>query len=185
MSDPKIIARHNAESKLSNDIHGTMAPSEASDRALDLPIEPPQPLVPPHEILRRADAALDAARFDHRQSKQVLADARQRVSDTLAAYNAVAPALTPEQNVRSWIANNQAERARRAAERSLPYRPSVTQTARAMSGGGHGNDIRARRGGGAAYRRGPGGAPAFSKSQATEANAVRARESRAKLPSEK
>jgi hypothetical protein len=141
--------------------------------------------VPPHEALRAADAALDVARFEHRQSKQVLADARQRVSDTLAAYNAVAPAMTPEQNVRSWISANQAERSRRAAERSLPYRPSVTETARAMGGGGHGNDIRTRRGGGAAYRRGPAGTQAFTKTQAQTITAERIREARAKLPSER
>jgi hypothetical protein len=134
-----------------------------------------EPPLSPHEVLRAADAALDVARFELRQSKAVLADARQRVQRTLAAYNAVAPALSPEANVRQWIASNQARKARLAQAGQIPYRPSVTETARAMSGGGHGNDIRARRGGGPAYRRGPGGVPAFSKAQATEVNAVRAR----------
>jgi len=141
--------------------------------------------VPPHEAKRLADAAVDASRFAHRQAKQAVADARQRVQSALAKYNAVAPALTPEENVRSWIATNQAERARRAAERSLPYRPSVTETARAMGGGGHGNDIRTRRGGGAAYRRGPAGTQAFTKTQAQTITAERIREARAKLPSER
>src|ERR1019366_2532481 len=108
------------------------------------------------------------------------------VQRTLAAYNAVAPALSPEANVREWIAGNQAERSRRAAERSLPYRPSVTETAKAMGGGGHGNDIRTRRGGGAAYRRGPAGTQAFTKTQAQTITAERIREARAaKLPAER
>jgi hypothetical protein len=170
------------EAKFPNDIHGTIAPETPAGRTSEAPIEPP---LPPHEVLRRADAALDVARFEHRQAKQVVADARQRVQRALAKYNAVAPALTPEQNVREWISNNQAERSRRAAERSLPYRPSVTETAKAMSGGGHGNDIRTRRGGGAAYRRGPGGVQAFTKTQAMTANAERIREARAKLPSDR
>jgi hypothetical protein len=176
MSDPKILARHQAE------------PTIEAAPAADAFLLPPQaaPPLPPHEAKRAADAALDVARFEHRQAKLTLTDARERVGRALAAYNAVAPGMTPEENVRQWISNNQAERSRRAAERSLPYRPSVTETAKAMGGGGHGNDIRTRRGGGAAYRRGPAGTQAFTKTQAQTINAERIREARAaKLPAER
>jgi hypothetical protein len=168
------------EAKFPHDIHGTIAPETPAERISEAPIEPP---LPPHEVLRRADAALDVARFEHRQAKQVVADARQRVQRALAKYNAVAPALTPEENVRQWIASNQARKARLARAGQIPYRPSVTETAKAMSGGGHGNDIRTRRGGGAAYRRGPNGTQAFTKTQAQTITAERIREARANLPS--
>jgi hypothetical protein len=175
-------APEKAEAELSNDIHGTMAPPKVNGRTGDLPIEPH---LAPHEALRLADHNLDAARFEHRQAKLVLTDARQRVQSALAAYNTANPPISPEQNVRDWIASNQARKARLAQAGQVPYRPSVTETAKAMSGGGHGNDIRTRRGGGAAYRRGPGGVQAFTKTQAMTANAERIREARAKLPAER
>jgi hypothetical protein len=143
------------------------------------------PMIPPGEVLRRADQALDVARFEHRQAKLVLADARQRLNAALTAYNAANPPLSPEENVRQWIASNQSRKAALAEAGRIPYRPSVTETARAMGGGGHGNDIRNMRGGGAAYRRGPGGVQAFTKVQAQTVNAQRIRDARAKLPSER
>jgi hypothetical protein len=146
--------------------------------------EEAEPMVPPHEALRLADAALDASRFEHRQAKQVLDGARQQVGLALAAYNAAAPHISPEQNVRDWISSNQARKAALAETGRIPFRPSVTETAKAMSGGGHGDDIRTRRGGGAAYRRGPEGVQAFTKTQAMTITAQRLREA-AKLPSER
>jgi hypothetical protein len=136
-------------------------------------------MVTPHEAKRLADAALDVARYEHRQAKLALADARQRLNAARADYNRAAPPLTREQNVRQWITSNQARRAEIAEAGRIPYRPSVTETARAMAGGGHGNDIRTRRGGGAAYRRGPNGTQAFTKSQAMEITAQRIRDARA------
>lgn len=151
---------------------------------------PPSPQAGPvhesHEVLRRAEAALDAVRYDLRQAKTKLATTRGEVGTALANYNQSAPTITPEQNVRNWIASNQERRALLAEARQLPFRPTVTQTARAMGGGGHGNDIRTRRGGGAAYRRGPGGVQAFTKSQAQTIAANKIREARAaKLPAER
>jgi hypothetical protein len=146
----------------------------------------PEPQVPPHIALRSADAALDVARHDLRVARATLANARETVGKSLAAYNAATPTISAEQNVRDWIASNNAARAARAGTNGH-YQPNVTQTARAMGGGGHGDDIRTRRGGGAAYRRGPGGVQAFTKVQALTINAQHIREAaaKAKLPSEK
>ena len=160
------------------------APADVSEG--DFPASPQVPLVPPLEALRLAVAALDQARHDLRVARDALMSARARLATALANYNQATPMITAEQNTRDWIAANNAERARRAAERG--YLPAtVTQTARAMGGGGHGpsNEIRTRRGGGPAYRRGPGGVPAYSKSQAMEITAQRIRDARAKLPSER
>jgi len=152
----------------------------------DFSASPAMPLVPPLEALRLAVAALDAARHDLRVARDALTSARANVAKALAAYNQAVPVISAEQNTRDWIASNNAERARRAAERGyLP--PTLTQTARAMGGGGHGpsNEIRTRRGGGPAYRRGPDGQPAYSKAQAAQITAQRIRDARTKLPSER
>lgn len=155
----------------------------ADAREGDFPASPPAaPLVPPHQALRDAELALDATRHELRVATETLASARANVATALANYNRAAPTITAEQNTRDWIAANNAARAERAATR---YVPTVTETARAMGGGGHGDDIRTRRGGGAAYRRGPGGVPAYTKAQAQTVNALRIREARAKLPSER
>src|ERR1035437_1762913 len=178
MSDPRILARHAAPVQAEPPV---IEVAPAADDFL-LPAAPP---VPPQDALRAADAALDVARFEHRTAKQALADARQRLNVARSKYLAAAPTMTPEQNVRNWIASNQARKARLPPAGQKTYRPSVTETAKARGGGGHGNDIRPRRGGGSAYRRGPAGSQAFTKTQPMEITAQRIREARAKLPSER
>ena len=164
--------------------------------AIEANYSPPPPVLPPEEAMRAAVMELDAARYDHGGAKRELQLSRQRLGTALAAYNAAAPKMTPEANVRQWIASNQARRAAIAEAGRVPYQPSVTETAKALGGGGHGNDKRALRGGGPAYRRGPGGVQAFSKVGATQANAARARDAyaarmngglapRTKLPSDR
>lgn len=149
----------------------------------------PRPII----SVRDAEAALNQARHELRLARDMLTTARETVAKRLTDYNRATPAITPEQNVRDWIASNNAARAERMAARGH-YTPSVTETARAMGGGGYGNDIRTRRGGGAAYRRGPNGTQAFTKAQAQTINANRMRAARAeeaarmagvKVPSER
>jgi hypothetical protein len=126
------------------------------------------PPIPPQEVLRQAELAVDTTRHELRLARDTLASARTNVAKALADYNRAAPKMTAEQNTRDWIAANNAARAERAASRFIP---TVTETARAMGGGGHG----IKRGGGSAYRRGPGGVQAFTKTEAMtlEANRLR------------
>jgi hypothetical protein len=142
--------------------------------------------IPPQEALRQAELAVDTTRHELRVARDTLASARTNVAKALADYNRAAPTISAEQNTRDWIASNNAARAERVAARGN-YTPTVTETARAMGGGGHGNDIRTKRGGGDAYRRGPGGVQAYTKHQAQTANANRiiAERAAAKLPSER
>jgi hypothetical protein len=137
--------------------------------------------------VRDADESVNVARAELRQSRAALTLARERVGKALAFYNAAAPSITPEQNTRAWIESNNAERAARVAMYGN-YRPNVTQSARSM-GGGVGPGPRqvgvgpagepiisggtSRAGGGAAYRRGPGGQPAYTKREAAILNARR------------
>lgn len=194
MSNDEILKRHGATPDQWPSLRETWPP-ETVAMAVDEEAPPadgpegdlkpsPQaaPLVPPHEALRNAELALDAARHELRVAIDTRATARANVATALANYNRATPTITAEQNTRDWIAANNAARAERAARRFVP---TVTETAKAMSGGGYGDDIRTRRGGGAAYRRGPGGVPAYTKAQALTANALRIREARAKLPSER
>jgi len=162
------------------------APADSGEGDFKLsPQAPPLATVIPQEALRQAVAAVELARHELRQAEAMRTSARENVAKRLLDYNQAAPTITPERNTRDWIAANNAERARRAAANGH-YQPNVTQTAKAMSGGGYGNDIRTRRGGGAAYRRGPGGVQAFTKAQALTITAQRIREANAaKLPSEK
>lgn len=141
--------------------------------------------IPPQDAVRNATDALDVARHNLRVARDTLARARENVGKRLAEYNQATPTISAEQNVRDWIASNNAARAARAGANGH-YQPTVTQTAKAMSGG-YGNDIRTRRGGGAAYRRGPGGVQAYTKAQAQtiEAGKIRAARAAAKLPNER
>ena len=199
MSNEEILNRHQATEEKWPSLRETWPPTTVAMKVVDE--EAPAddlgdcqspssqallvPTVSPQEALRQAEAALELARHELRQARDMLTSARQNLATRLADYNRAAPTISAEQNTRDWIVANNAERARRAAANGH-YQPNVTQTAKAMSGGGYGNDIRTRRGGGAAYRRGPGGVQAFTKAQALTITAQRIREANAaKLPSEK
>jgi hypothetical protein len=149
----------------------TMSASQAPSSTVP-PDPAPLPLTP-QETLRQAEAAVDVARHELRQARDTVAKSRENVARRLADYNRVTPTFSAEENTRQWISANNAARAERAASRFIP---TVTETARAMGGGGHGDDIRTKRGGGTAYRRGPGGTTAFTKTEAMtiEANRLRA-----------
>lgn len=128
--------------------------------------------------LQAADAAVSQARADFRQCGLNVRAARAELARALAQWNAGAPAISWEENAAQYRASELAER-RRRAELGMIRRPlTVSETAKAFSGGGH----RAMRGGGRAYTRG-----ALSKAQATEVNALRLRAERAaaKFPSDR
>ncbi len=183
---PATVAMKVDEEPPADDGEGDFTSSPQAPSSTDLTdesAEQPAPITP-QEALRQAEAALDARRHELRVATDTLASARANVAKRLAEYNRGAPTITAEQNTRDWIAANNAARAERAAARGN-FIPSVTETARAMGGGGHGDDIRTRRGGGAAYRRGPGGVQAYTKNQAQTLEANRIRAERAKLPSER
>lgn len=119
--------------------------------------------------LQDAENEVGNARQAARTARDELTRARELVAKRLAEWNRSEPQMTPEQNIRQWLASNQAERERRAAAGEYYPPPNITRTARAMAGGNQ------RRGGGSAYRRGPGGTRAFSVSQAATLNAEIAR----------
>ena len=172
----EVQARHGVvngtpQPEIFNDIHGTMAPSEASERTYELPIEPP------HVILREAVAALDRARFEARQCRAATLEARTNFARCLGAWNASGPApQTQAELMKEHIASNQAERAKRYAAGQGVHYPGVGRTAKALAGGN------AKNGGGASYRRG-----AFTRAQAMEINAAKLRAANAafKLPSQR
>lgn len=201
MNKAELLARHGvmngtSQPEIFNDIHGTMAPSEASDRTHELPIEPvdeanghatPQatndPLAPPHIILREAEAALDRARFEARTCRAATTEARANFARCLGAWNASGPApQTQAELMKEHIASNQAERAKRYAAGQGVFYPGVGRTAKALAGGN------AKNGGGAAYRRG-----AYTRAEAMRIEMNRAAAARmnggnaprAKLPSER
>lgn len=136
----------------------------------------------PHAALKAAEHALDLARADARQCREATLAARAAFSKALENWNHTQPVWTQEQQARAFIATSQADRAARAVAGQGIYHAGITRTARAMAGGNQ------RRGGGAAYRRGPGGVPAFTKSQALTLEARRlqaAAAARAKLSNER
>jgi hypothetical protein len=123
------------------------------------------------EALQTAEHALELARHVARECRDATLAARTAFAVTLSQWNAAQPVATPLETARAFIATSQAERAARAAMGALPYRPSVTATARAMSGGNM------RAGGGRAFRRG-----AYTKAEALTAETQRRA---AKLPSDR
>ena len=131
--------------------------------------------------LAAADRAVNQARADLRAAGLNVSTARAELARALTNWNAGAPVMTALQVAREFQAQSQAERQRRVEAGLYRAPPTVSQMAKAFSGGGH----RVQRGGGRAYARG-----AFTKAQALEANAQRIRaeraaEAAAKLPSEK
>ncbi len=127
--------------------------------------------------LHAADAAVAQARTDLQQAGINVQTARGALAAALTKWNAGAPAMTALEAARQFQAQSQAERARRA-EAGLYRRPAtVSETAKAYAGGGHG----VMRGGGRSYAgRNPfGSAQPLTKTQAMEANARRIRAEKA------
>jgi hypothetical protein len=137
--------------------------------------------VGPLVALKAAVHDLDLARVEARRCRAATLEARVALAKALENWNRTMPVMTQEQQARAFCATSQADRARRAAAGLLPYRPTVTATARAMAGGN------AKRGGGTAYRRGPGGVQAFTKAEALtlEANRLRIAAAAAKPPGQR
>ena len=128
--------------------------------------------------LQAADAAVSQARADYRQAGINVQRARTELAACLTRWNAGAPIVSWQENAAQFRASELAERRRRAEAGAYRRPATVSETARAYSGGGH----RVLRGGGRAYTRG-----ALSRAQANEANALRIRAERAaaKLPSDR
>lgn len=126
----------------------------------------PADQIPPHDALRNAAHNLDFARWRARQCRDAVAASRQAFNLALNAWNLTVPVQTQQQARQEWIDTNQRERARKAAVGQGIHYANVSQTARALGGGGH----NAKRGLGRAYKRG-----AFSKAEALEINAGKLR----------
>jgi hypothetical protein len=146
----------------------------------------PEPVeVRPVDFYRAAKAAehaLGLARQEARECRDATLRSRTAFAKALADWNGSGPVMTQEQQAREFIRTSNEDRARKAAAGQGIVHPGITRTARAMAGGNQ------RRGGGSAYRRGPDGTTAFTKSEAMtlEANRLRAAAAaRVKLPSEK
>lgn len=153
MTKEERLARHGvvngtSQPEIFNDIHGTMAPSEASDRTHELPIEPvdeanghatlqatADPLAPPHIVLREAEHHLDLARAHARECRQATLASREAFGKALAAWNASGPApQTQEQLMKEHIASNQAERAKRYAAGQGVHYPGLAARPRRWPG---------------------------------------------------
>jgi hypothetical protein len=146
-----------------------------------VPIETVQP-VNPYEAAKAAEHALILARQEARECRDGTLRSRTAFAKALADWNGSGPVMTQEQQAREFIRTSNEDRARKAAAGQGIVHAGITRTARAMAGGNQ------RRGGGSAYRRGPDGTTAFTKSEAMtlEANRLRAAAAaRVKLPSEK
>ena len=107
----------------------------------------PMPRVAPDDALRNAAHDLDVARWEARQCRAATLAARENFNIALRGWNATMPVQTQLQAKMDYIRTNQEERARKAAQGSLRRPMTVTETAKAMSGGNR------RAGGGAAYKR--------------------------------
>jgi hypothetical protein len=154
------------------------------------PAPAPQPVrgADPIEALRQAALALDLARATARQCRETVQTSRGVFSRALAAWNLTLPVQTALDAAREFCATSQASRAARAAAGRLQRPATISETAKAYSGGGH----NVQRGHGRAYARG-----AMSRASAMETESLRLRGAataarmagsnapRVKLPSEK
>jgi hypothetical protein len=112
----------------------------------------------PYEAMRAAERDLIDARQHQRECRAATIEARAAFAVALQTWNLGAPVMNHEQQARAFIATSNAARAARAA--AAPWRPNVTQTARAMDAAGR------RAGGGNAFRRGPDGQRSYTKEAA-------------------
>jgi hypothetical protein len=147
------------------------APSEAQATT--------DPLVPPHIVLRNAAHNLDVALYEARQRRAAVSAARENFNIALRDWNLTMPIQTVDGAKRDVIRTNQIERENRAAQGLLRRPMTVTETARAMSGGNR------RAGGGAAYKR----SGTFTRAEAAKVTMNRSAANRlraaAKLPSQR
>ena len=140
--------------------------------------------IPPHIALQNAVNNLDAARWRSKECRRAVAAAREAFSSALAEWNKTLPIQTVLEAKMDVIRTNQMERERKAAH-GLLHRPmTISETAKAMSGGNR------RAGGGAAYKRNG----TFTRAEAAKINMNRAAAQRmagsaaprvGKLPSER
>jgi hypothetical protein len=163
---PKVIEASERTHELSVD--------EANGNATSQPVDP-------IAALQQAEYQLDLARVHARECRSTVAEARANFARCLAGWNATQPIQTVEGLKKEWIRSNQEDRRLRAEARQLQRPATVSETARAMSGG---NMRRSP----AAYRRG-----AFTRAEARtiEVNKMAAARMngniapRTKLPSER
>jgi hypothetical protein len=152
-----------------------------STRTHELPVEPDF-VIDPLTALQDAVHNLDLCRWRARQCRDAVAASRQNFNIALSAWNQTQPIQTVEDLKKEVIRSNQAERVRRAEAGRLHRPMTITETARAMSGGNR------RPGGGASYKR---GAVSRAEARTIEVNRMAAARMngnvapRIKLPSER
>lgn len=135
------------------------------------------PVEPTIHDLRAADAAVAQARADLQQAGRNVQTARGELAKCLTAWNAGAPAMTALEAAREFQAQSQAERRARAEAGLYRRSATVSETAKAYAGGGHG----VMRGGGRSYAgRNPFGSERpLTRTQAQEQTALKIRAEKA------
>jgi len=102
---------------------GGTIPAAAPDFPASPQASPPVPL-PPHEALRNAELALDAARHELRVANRYTRHGPRQRRHGPRKLQSATPQISAEQNTRDWIAANNAARAERVAQRGTLFRPS-------------------------------------------------------------
>jgi len=157
--------------------------ARASDEVSAPPLEVrPAAQIAPHDAVRNAAHNLDVARWRARQCRDAVAASREAFSSALADWNRTMPVQTQQQAHQDYVDTNQRERAARAAQGLLRRPMTISETAKAMSGGNM------RPGGGRSFNRG-----AFTRAEAKKIEMNRAAAQRmngslaprTKLPSER
>jgi hypothetical protein len=180
MSTKNEVLNHHNGSPLETAMMDGDAVSEAVSAAAPLTrvVFPFDPVT----ALRNAAHNLDVARWRARECRDSVAASRQAFNLALSAWSATQPIQNVEDLKKEWIRSNQEDRRLRAEARQLQRPATITETAKAMSGGNR------RPGGGASYKRG-----AFTRAEAAriEMNRMAAARMngniapRVKLPSER
>jgi hypothetical protein len=104
------------EEKFSNDIHGTIAPSDTNERVGELPIEPVEErltLAQANDAVLDAENALGEARLALRNAQQRTKDARAALANAVTIWQTGLPVYSAERNVRDHLRASQAARRQR------------------------------------------------------------------------
>lgn len=109
------VEPHPVETKLSNDIHGTIAPETVAERTGGLPIEPHQRMTSQeaNNAVLAAENKLGAARITLRNRQAETKAARSALATSISIWQTGLPAYTAEMNVRAHLKASQEARRKR------------------------------------------------------------------------
>jgi hypothetical protein len=111
-----LVAPEVAETKLPDDIRGTIAYEAPAERTHDAPIDPPLTHQQANDAVLAAENNLGNARLALRHAQETTKSARAANANAITIWQCGLPVYTSEMNVRDFLKSQQAARRERIAQ---------------------------------------------------------------------